>query len=85
MLTRVPTNALLLHISPRGTPWSLQCMTWEPIHKDPYLCAPAADLAKDCTIVFTMLYDDAALEQAVDAFLAAGPPKGTVFTNCATV
>lgn len=44
-----------------------------------------ADLAKECTIVFALLYDDASLEQAAGAFLAAGPPKGTIFTNCATV
>lgn len=48
-------------------------------------CRPVADLAKECTIVFAMLYDDAALEQAVDSFLAAGPPKRTIFINCATV
>ena len=48
-------------------------------------CKPDADLAKDCSIVFAMLYDDAALEQAVNSFVAAGPPKGTVFVNCATV
>lgn len=32
-----------------------------------------------------MLYDDASLEQAAGEFLAAGPHKGTIFTNCATV
>ncbi len=60
-------------------------MSWEPIDHGPYQCASVADLANECTIVFAMLYDDAALEQAVDAFLAAGPLKGTIFTNCATV
>lgn len=32
-----------------------------------------------------MLFDDAALEGAVDAFLAAGPRRGAIFINCATV
>lgn len=32
-----------------------------------------------------MLYDDAALEQALEAFLETKPSKGTIFTNCATV
>ncbi|CAK0735348.1 hypothetical protein CVIRNUC_000566 [Coccomyxa viridis] len=32
-----------------------------------------------------MLYDDANLEQAMEEFMAAGPQKGTIFVNCATV
>ncbi len=32
-----------------------------------------------------MLYDDANLEQAIEEFMAAGPQKGTIFVNCATV
>ena len=49
------------------------------------ICDVLADLTKACTIVFAMLYDDASLEQAAGEFLAAGPHKGTIFTNCATV
>lgn len=43
-----------------------------------------AVLAKKCTIVFSMVLDDAAVTSAVDAFLAATPRPGSIWVDCST-
>ena len=44
-----------------------------------------ADLASMCSIVFSMLFNDAALVSTFDAFLAASPKPGTVWADCSTI
>ena len=44
-----------------------------------------ADLAKHCSIIFTMLVDDQAVRSVVRAILEARPAEGTVLVECSTV
>jgi 3-hydroxyisobutyrate dehydrogenase-like beta-hydroxyacid dehydrogenase len=43
------------------------------------------DLARHCTIVFSMLANDSAVESVVDSFLEAGPKPGSIFVDSSTV
>lgn len=45
----------------------------------------SADLAKNCTIVFSMLLNDEVLLSTFDAFLAASPKSGSIWVDCSTI
>jgi hypothetical protein len=44
-----------------------------------------ADLAKHCSIIFTMLVDDQAVRSVMGEILEARPAEGTVLVECSTV
>ncbi len=44
-----------------------------------------ADLARNCTIVFSMLLNDEVLNSLFDAFLAASPKSGSIWADCSTI
>jgi NAD binding domain of 6-phosphogluconate dehydrogenase len=48
-------------------------------------CDSPAEMAARCSIVVTMLSDDAALRQVFDNFILAKPKPGTIFVDSSTV
>ncbi|EIE26757.1 3-hydroxyisobutyrate dehydrogenase family protein [Coccomyxa subellipsoidea C-169] len=62
-----------------------QSKTDKLVSQGAVLAPSVADLASACTIVFSMLLNDAAVTSTVEAFLSADPKPGTVFVDCSTV